>query len=106
IERASGLRGAGCYIRFMTLTLKARVQGGRLVLDEPIDLPEGTEVELVPANEEDNLDDADRARLHESLLRSAKQFDAGKGVPSDEVLKRLGARDAPRRRRSSCGAAR
>ncbi len=27
----------------MTLTLKAQVRGGRLVLDEPTDLPEGSE---------------------------------------------------------------
>jgi hypothetical protein len=26
----------------MTLTLKAQVRGGRLVLDEPTDLPEGS----------------------------------------------------------------
>src|SRR5438552_4481984 len=44
----------------MTLTLKARVRGGRLLLDEPVDLPEGTEVELVPADEGEGLDDADR----------------------------------------------
>jgi hypothetical protein len=30
------------------MTLKARVKAGRLVVDEPTDLPEGTEVELLP----------------------------------------------------------
>ena len=30
------------------LPLKAHVKNGRLVLDEPTDLPEGEEVELVP----------------------------------------------------------
>ena len=54
----------------MTLTLKARVHDGRLILDEPIDLPEGTEVDLVPANDGDDLDDADRARLHAAITRS------------------------------------
>jgi hypothetical protein len=36
-------------------TLRARVQNGRLVLDVPTDLPEGTEVELVmmPASDTD-----------------------------------------------------
>ena len=34
-------------------TLKARVRKGRLVLDEATDLPEGTEVELVPAGAEE-----------------------------------------------------
>jgi hypothetical protein len=31
-------------------SLKARVRNGRLVLDEATDLPEGTEIELVPAD--------------------------------------------------------
>jgi len=31
--------------------LKARVKNGRLVLDEPTDLPEGDEVALVPLDE-------------------------------------------------------
>ena len=30
------------------MTLKARVRAGRLIVDEPTDLPEGTEVELIP----------------------------------------------------------
>jgi len=83
----------------MTLTLKARVRGGRLVLDEPVDLPEGTEVELVPADEGDGLDDADRARLHEALRRSSDQFRAGEGISADELLTELGARQSHRRRR-------
>lgn len=33
--------------------LKARVVGGRFVIDEPTDLPEGTELYLVPVSEED-----------------------------------------------------
>ena len=74
----------------MTLTLKARVRGGRLILDEPIDLPEGSEVDLVPADAGDNLDDADRERLHAALARSAAQFQAGQGVPAGDVLRRLG----------------
>lgn len=41
--------------------------GPVLVLDEPIDLPGGTEVALVPADEGDDLDAADRARLHQAL---------------------------------------
>jgi len=30
------------------MTLNARVKAGRLVVDEPTDLPEGTEIELLP----------------------------------------------------------
>jgi hypothetical protein len=78
----------------VTLTLKARVRGGRLILDEPVDLPDGSEIELVPADEGDDLDDEDRARLHAALERSAEQFRAGTGIPADEVL---GSLRAPRK---------
>lgn len=77
------------YGRSMTLPLKAHVRGGRLVLDEPTDLPEGTEVALVPADEEDNLDDQDRARLHAALELANEQFHAGAGIPADVALERL-----------------
>lgn len=73
----------------MTLTLKARVRGGRLVLDEPIDLPEGSEVDLVPADRGDDLDDAERERLHGALDRAAAQLRKGEGIPARYVLARL-----------------
>ncbi len=73
----------------MTLTLKARVKGGRVVLDEPVDLPDSAEVDLVPADQGDDLDDEDRARLHEALRRSAAQFAAGLGVEAREAMKRI-----------------
>ena len=75
----------------MTLTLKETVRGGRLLMDEPVDLPDGTEVELVPANDGDDLDDEDRARLHAAITRSAEQFRAGRGVAAEEVLRGLGS---------------
>jgi len=83
----------------VTLTLKARVRGGRLVLDEPVDLPEGTEIDLVPVDEGDDLDDADRARLHQALRRSADQFRAGQATSAKAVLVELGRR--PRLRRGT-----
>ena len=43
--------------------MKAKVQGGRLILDEPTSLPDGSEVELV-ALDGDDLDDDERRRLH------------------------------------------
>lgn len=84
--RRSSIAASGCYNSYVTLTLKARVRGGRLILDEPVDLPEGSEIELVPADEGDDLDDEDRARLHAALERSAEQFRAGAGIPADQVL--------------------
>ena len=76
----------------MSNALRARVKGGRLVLDEPSTLPEGTEVDLIPADEIDELDPAERARLHGFLAESIRTHVPGTGVPADEVLARLRAR--------------
>jgi len=73
----------------MTFTLKARVRGGRLILDEPVDLPEGSEIDLVPTVGDDGLSDAEREQLHASLERAAEQFRAGLGISSDDALARL-----------------
>ena len=71
--------------------MKARVRNGRLVLDEPTDLPEGTEVRLTVADDEE-MDDGERARLHASLERSMAQAKAGKLIDAEVVLSRLRAR--------------
>ena len=54
------------------MTLKARVKAGRLVLDEATNLPEGTEVELLPLNPGDWLDEEGRAALHQALKDRTK----------------------------------
>lgn len=71
------------------MTIKARVLDGRLVLDEPINLPDGTEVELVPLDPGDWLDETDRAALHEALRQSESDIAAGRLVSADEILKEL-----------------
>lgn len=76
----------------MSNALRARVKGGRLVLDEPSTLPEGTEVDLIPADDIDELDPAERARLHGFLAESIRTHVPGTGVPADDVLARLRAR--------------
>ena len=76
----------------MSNALRARVKGGRLVLDEPSTLPEGTEVDLIPADDIDELDPAERARLHGFLAESIRTHVPGTGVPADEVLARLRAK--------------
>ncbi len=65
------------------------VRGGRLVLDEPIDLPDGTEVELAPLVGDD-LDERDRQALEEALARSAAEIARGELVDADGVLEGLG----------------
>lgn len=69
--------------------LRARVQNGRLVLDEATDLPEGTEVDLVPADWWDDLSDDDRKRLEEALSRSEDDVQKGHLAPAADILRRL-----------------
>ena len=51
----------------MSMALRARVRNGRLLLDEPTDLPDGTEVELAVVDA-DELDDQERAPDMRALL--------------------------------------
>ena len=71
------------------MTLKARVKKGRLVVDEPTDLPEGTEVELLPLDPGDWLSDADRSALHRALVASGADVEAGRIIDANEVLREL-----------------
>jgi hypothetical protein len=73
-------------------SLKAHVHNGRLVLDEPTDLPEGTEVQLSIVDD-DEMGDEERARLHAALERSMAQAKAGKLIDADEVIGRLLSRE-------------
>jgi hypothetical protein len=56
--------------------LKAHVRGGRLLLDEPTDLPEGAEVELIAVDDAD-FDPADRARLLEAIDEGEQDVERG-----------------------------
>jgi hypothetical protein len=70
--------------------LKAHVVNGRIVVDEPVDLPEGAEVRVYLYNAAgDSLNDEDRAELHRALERSVAQADAGLLIDADEVLAEL-----------------
>ena len=71
------------------VTLKAKVQSGRLLLDVPTDLPDGSEVELLPADGWDALDDDDRRRLHEALAASEDDVRAGRVRPAEELIAEL-----------------
>jgi hypothetical protein len=71
--------------------LKAQVRGGRLVLDEPTELPEGTEVELTLV-EHDEFDPEERARLEQALEEAEQEVERGEYVDGSEFLARLRAR--------------
>jgi len=84
--------GGWSDVTLFGMTIKARVNQGRLVVDEPTDLPEGTEIELLPLDPGDWLDDADRAALHKALRESNADVAAGRLVDADVVLKELRSR--------------
>lgn len=69
--------------------LRAHVQKGRLVLDEPTDLPEGTVVDLVADEEGDDLDDAERAALERAIAAASQSLKSGRGRPAEDVLREL-----------------
>ncbi|OQX70290.1 MAG: hypothetical protein B6A08_00215 [Sorangiineae bacterium NIC37A_2] len=67
------------------MALKARVENGHLKLDEPTNLPDGTEVELV-IRDGDLLSDEERLRLHSSLDRAFDDEDSGRFVDTQAFL--------------------
>lgn len=62
------------------------------MVDEPTDLPEGTEVELRPLDPGDWLDAEDRAALHQALKDSDEDVTAGRLVDAEVVLRQLRSR--------------
>jgi len=56
--------------------LRARVERGRIVLDEPTTLPDGTVLNLVLDDEGDDLSDRDREALHDAVGRSLESLRA------------------------------
>ena len=70
-------------------TIKARVRGGRLLVDEPTSLPEGAELDLVAADDGDQLDDAERAELHTALRAAWENTTRGETRPAEELIARL-----------------
>ena len=72
--------------------LKARVQNGHLVIEQPVSLPEGTELDLTVADPGDDLDDAERAELHAALADAWASARAGNVRPAEELLRELKAR--------------
>lgn len=73
------------------MNFRGQVHGGRLIVDEPIDLPDGSEVALSVVEEGDDLDDEDRARLHAAIRAGQAELDRGEGIPAADVIARLRA---------------
>lgn len=72
--------------------LKARVENGRLKLDEPTDLAEGTVVPLEIAEDWDDLDEEERAALHDSIREGIEDMEAGRTIDARIVIAELRSR--------------
>lgn len=66
--------------------LKAHVENGRIVVDEPTTLPEGAELSVMIAAGGDELDAEERERLHASIERGIGDMRAGREKDFDQVL--------------------
>jgi len=69
--------------------LKARVMNGRYVIDEPAQLPEGAEVELVLVGNSVGADE--RAALVQAIEEAEPDIDEGGVLDEGEVWARLKA---------------
>lgn len=71
--------------------MKALVKNGRLVLDEPTDLPEGKEVELVMVDD-DEFEPGEKERLLQAIEDGIQDIERGDYVDgmefANELLKR------------------
>ena len=72
-------------------TLKARVENGHIVMNEPTDLPEGTELELIPADDfDDGSDHFNDPAFLSALDEGIDQMERGEiGRPASEILERI-----------------
>lgn len=64
--------------------LKTHVRGGRLVLDEPTNLPEGAEVRVAIVDG-DELDDQERAKLDAAIMAAEAELDEGLGLSEEDL---------------------
>jgi hypothetical protein len=69
--------------------LRARVINGRLVLDEPTDLPDGTVLDLVVDDEGDDLTDEERRARDAQIARGWRSVREGRGRDGQDVIDSL-----------------
>ena len=71
--------------------LRAQVRHGRLVIDEPTELPEGTVLDLVAVGGGDDLDDEERAQLHAVIDDGLAEAD-DEGVDAADLIAEMRSR--------------
>jgi hypothetical protein len=68
------------------------VRNGRLIVDEPTLLPEGTVLDLIIDDEGDDLSEEERKALHTAIERGWRSAEEGKVVPADQLIRDLRTR--------------
>jgi hypothetical protein len=76
-------------------SLKTVVKGGRITVDEPTALPEGTEVELIVID--DDFDPEERAQLLAAIHQGIEDFACGDHVNGFDFITQMRAK-----RESAC----
>jgi hypothetical protein len=71
------------------ISIRAKVSSGRIIVDEPTLLPEGTTLNLVVDDEGDDLDDSEREALNAHLFAGWPSAPAGQVRPASELLAEL-----------------
>lgn len=70
--------------------LKAHVENGRIIVDEPTDLPDGTVLHVVPVRGDDpELDDAERERILRAIDEGQAAARRGEHVDAEEFAVEL-----------------
>lgn len=72
--------------------IRAKVKNGRLVLDEPTNLPDGTTLDLVLDDEGDDLTPQERKVLDDAIAKAWASAQAGKLRPADQLIAELRSR--------------
>ena len=80
--------GSPSYHWSVMQPLKAHVQNGRLVLDEPTDLPDGAEVELYVVDDGE-FEPEERARLIQAIEQAEEDIERGDYVDGMEFANQL-----------------
>lgn len=72
--------------------LRAKVEKGRIVLDQPTSLPEGTTLDLVLDDEGDDLSPEERRILDRAIAKAWESAKMGRMQPGEEVIRQLRSR--------------
>lgn len=81
--------GRPSIIEGLMTILHAQVRNGRVVVDEPTDLPDGANVELLVLDAVAAMDESERVALDASIKRGLAEADRGDLHSVDSVLTRL-----------------